>query len=160
MEIQDTVEAKQLIKLDEKFLNVAKTVYTFRNNVKALKVCKKLVNIEISAIKKSKKPITSEQLDKILWRYIDLGNTVKFLVKTKNISEINKCCIYIEKTILVTESELAELKGVSAVNNISATSQKIVNAIGDTAQKIGDAVTEKIDGLKKMFVGEENSKSE
>ena len=160
MEIQNTVEAKQLIKLNERFLNVAKTVYSFRNDLKALKICNKLINIEIGAIKKSKQPIASEQSDKILWRYIDLGNTVKFLVKTKNITEINKCCVYIEKMIIITESQIAELKGITAVGSISAASQKIVNAIGDTAQKIGETVTEKIDGLKKMFVGEESSKSE
>lgn len=154
METNETVEAKQLIKLNERFLSIAGTVYAFRNNIKALKVCRKLIGIEIKSIKKSKQPVDCSQTDKILWRYIDLKNTIGFLVKTKNISEINKGCADIKSMISATEKQLAELKGVAAVGNISATSQKIANAIGDTAQKIGDAVSEKIDGLKKMFVGE------
>lgn len=160
MEIQVTVETKQLIKLNEKFLKVAETVNAFRNNVKALKVCLKLVNIQIKELKSSKQPIDTDKTNKILWRYFDLRNTLKFLIKTKSIQEINKACADIESMILITERQIAELKGVTAVGSISSASQKIVNAIGDTAQKIGDAVSGKIDGLKKIFTAEENSKSE
>lgn len=156
----DSVEAKQLIKLNERFLNVAKTASIFKNNLKALKICQKLIGIEIKDIRKSKQPINTDKVEKILWRYIDLRNTIKLLIKTKNIMEINKGCLDIESMISVTEMQIAELKGLATFGNISATSQKIVSSIGETAQKIGDAVSGKIDGLKKIFVAEENSKSE
>ena len=157
MEVNDTVEVKQLIKYYERFLNVANTVYDFRNNLKALKICKKLINIETKSIQKSKQPVDSEQLDKILLRYIDLRNTIVLLIKTKDITTINNACADIKNMILVTEAQIAALKGVTVAETISAASQKIVNAIGDTAQKIGNVVSEKIDGLKKRLVGEESS---
>lgn len=160
MELAETVESKQLIKLNEKFLNIARTTNSLRNEVKALKICLKLINLEIDHIKKSKNPVDAEKLNVIFWRYSDLRNAIKFLVKTKSVQDINKCCADIENMIFVTERQIAELKGASFADGISATSQRIVNAIGDTAQKIGDAVSGKLDGLKKMLVGEENSKSE
>ncbi len=156
----DTVETKQLIKLNERFLNVAETVKGFKNSVKALKICLKLISFEIKEIKKSKQPIAVEKSEKILWRFFDLRNTVKVLIKTKSIQEISKASADVESMIFVTQKQIAELKAENSIGNISSASQKIVNAIGDTAQKIGDAVNSKIDGLKKMFVGEENSKSE
>lgn len=160
MEINDSVEGKQLVKLNEKFLHIAQTSNSFRNDVPSLKLCLKLINGEIKRIKNSKQPVDKEKTNVVLWRYIDLSNTLKFLVKTKDIQDINKCCADIENMIFVTERQLAELKAVTAVGSISATSQKFVNAIGDTAQKLGDAVSGKLDGLKKILVGEASSKSE
>lgn len=158
--MSDSVETKLLIKMNERFLNVAQTVGAFKNNVKALKICSGLVNLEIKEIKKSKQPIDSEKMNKILWRYIDLKSIIKILIKSKNIQELSKTYADIQGMISVTEKQLAELKAPEAVGNFSATSQKIVNAINDTAQKIGDAVSGKIDGLKKMFAVEESSESE
>lgn len=156
METKNFTNAKQLIKLNKKFLCVVQTTYSFRNDIKALKICKKLVDIEIKSIKKSKQPIDYNEINKILWRYLDLNNTIKFLLKTKSVAEINKGCTDINNMIAATEKQINELSGVNAFENLSATSHRIANAIGDTAQKIGDTVNEKIEGLKKMFSGEES----
>lgn len=160
MDIFETVEAKQLIKLNERFINVAKTTNAFKNNLKALKICLKLINFETKEIKKSKAPVENEKINQILWRYIDLRNTLKVLAKTNSIQEINKCCTDLENMILSAEKQVAELKGEIAVGSISKIPQKLVQVIGDTAQKLGDTVGEKVDGLKKIFVAKENSKSE
>lgn len=160
MQVTDTVETKQLIKLNEKFLDIAKTAHSFRNNLKALKICVKLIDIETEEIKKSKLPIDQEKINIILWRYADLRGTLRYLIKTRNIQEINKGCADIESMISNTQRQIVELGGQVAVGGAASTSQKIVNAIGETAQKIGDAVSEKIDGLKKIFSVDESSKSE
>ena len=171
----DSVEAKQLIKLNEKFLKLAEATNTFRNNVKAVKLYLKIVGIEIKQLKNSKQPIAAEHESRVLKQYTDLQTTLKHLVKTKKIQEINKYCAEIDEIIASTEKWIFELKGANAMNNISAASQKVASVIGNAAQKIGDAVSDKLGGaaqkigdavsgkigdIKKMFAAEENSKSE
>ena len=151
MEMIDSVEAKQLIKVNEKFLTVAKTVYAFRNNVKALKTCLKLVKLEIKQMKKTKQPVDGEQLNRLMRKYGDLQASLKNLIKTKDVHDTNKYCEEIEEMIKNTEQQIAELKGMSAMSSIAATAQKIGNAVSETAQKIGSAVSEKLDGLKKKI---------
>ncbi len=153
MEKSVNTENKQLIKLHERFLCVAQTADAFKNDVAALRVCLKLTALEIKSIKKSKQPIDGDKLNKVLWQYVDLSNTLKFLIKTKNIQDANKGCADIRNMVGVAERQIAELKGESAVGNLSAASQKIVSAING-------AVSSKLEGLKKMFAGEESSQSE
>lgn len=153
MEIAVNTENKQLIKLHERFLCVAQTADAFKNDVAALKVCLKLTALEIKSIKKSKQPVDGDKLNRVLWQYVDLSNTLKFLIKTKNIQDVIKGCADIRNMVGVAERQIAELKGESAVGNLSAASQKIVSAING-------AVSSKLEGLKKMFAGEESSQSE
>ena len=152
MEIAVNTENKQLIKLHERFLCVAQTADAFKNDVAALKVCLKLTALEIKSIKKSKQPVDGDKLNRVLWQYVDLSNTLKFLIKTKNVRDVNKGCADIRNMVGVAERQIAELKGESAVGNLSAASQKIVSAING-------AVSSKLEGLKKMFAGEESSQS-
>lgn len=160
MEAMDSVEARQLVKLQEKFLTVAEAVHAFRNNLKCLKLCKKLINLEIKTIKKSKVPIEDENREIILNLYADLRTIVKGIVKSKKIQSINKYCEELDETIFSVKIQIAELKGTSAINTVAETTKKVAKKLGDAAQIIGEVVDGKVDSLKKLFAAEENLKSE
>lgn len=159
MEIMDSAEAKQLIKLNENFLKIAEATNSVKDDKKALKLCLKLIKYELKQLKGAKQPVNNENSEKVLKGYDELCNTVKLLSKTKNLQDINKYYSEIVNAIEDTKMRIAELKSASFVGTITATSQKIATTISDTAQKIGDAVGDKIDSLKKFFATDDDTKN-
>ena len=161
MELFNSVEIKQLTKLNEKFLSIAETAHSYTSNVKAMKLCLKLVKLEIKQFADSKQPVDKDKSDKILGNYIKLQDALKGLIKTKKVQDTYKYTNEIEEMIAATKKKLVELMGMNAVDNIS---QKGIKAIRDTAQKIGDKLSDKlgdavggtIENIKKHLTAEED----
>ena len=57
MEKQNEAEYKELLFLNRRLLIHTEMVNTFKDNVKALKCCEKLIKIELVSLKKSKTQI-------------------------------------------------------------------------------------------------------
>lgn len=114
MEVKDSVEAKLLGKLYEKFLTVADTAHAFRNNAKAMKVCLKLIKIEVKTINKSKVPIDPADRNGVLKLYKELHTIVKGIVKSKKIQDINRFCDDLDEMIFTVNIEITELQKIAA----------------------------------------------
>ena len=175
MEKHNEAEYKELLFLNRRLLIHTEMVNTLKDNVKALKCCEKLIKIELVSLKKSKTPVSDEELNALIWRYTDFKNIVKRLRKTNDASVYGKAAADLDCLIEKTAKEISDLEenlmfrpdenedgaeGVADakefVSQLAAAAKEVAEKVTDGAKKVGSAVGSQVEKLKKMLAGDEN----
>lgn len=175
MEKQNEAEYKELLFLNQRLLIHTDMVNSFKDNVKALKCCEKLIKIELTSLKKSKTPVSEEELNALIWRYTDFKDIVKRLRKTNNASVYGKAASDLDALIRKTLEEIADLEeklswqpnaagedsemvagAKELASQLSAAAKKVAEKVADGAKKMGSVVGDKVEKIKKMLAGDEN----
>ncbi|MDE7265259.1 MAG: hypothetical protein K2N52_03190 [Clostridia bacterium] len=177
MEKQNEVEYRELLFLNQRMLLHTDMVFSFKDNVKALKCCEKLIKIELTSLKKSKTPVSEEELNALVWRYADFLAIVKRLRKTNNASVFGKAAADLNELIKKTSDEICDLQeklscgkdceedavanAKELASQLGAAAKKVAEKVTDGAKKImgskvGEVVGEQVEKLKKILAGDEN----
>ena len=174
MEVQNEVEYRELLFLNQRLLIHTDMVNTFKDNVKALKCCEKLIKIELKSLKKSKTPVSDEELNALIWRYTEFKDIVKRLRKTNNASVYGKAVSDLDGLIKKTNEEIADLQeklllseesadnaevvaeAKELVSQLTAAAKEVAGKVTDGAKKVGSAVGEQVEKIKKLLAGDEN----
>lgn len=144
MEITEA-EYKGLLGINKRLLLLTDVIGEFRNNVKQLKVCAKLVSAERNAVKDSKIAMPSDSLDSVRRRYDDLAEILKKLISARRPEELNKGLAVLENLRQKTAEELKALSPAA----------EGVKFLSSALEKLGDTVV-KVKELKKHFAGDGN----
>lgn len=144
MEITEA-EYKGLLGINKRLLLLTDVIGEFRNNVKQLKVCAKLVSAERKAVKDSKIAMPSDSLDSVRRRYDDLAEILKKLISARRPEELNKGLAVLEN---LRQKTAEELKALSPAT-------EGVKFLSSALEKLGDTVV-KVKELKKHFAGDGN----
>lgn len=175
MEIQNEAEYKELLFLNQRLLIHTDMVNSFKDNVKALKCCEKLIKIELTSLKKSKTPVSDEELNALIWRYTDFADIVKRLRKTNDASVYGKAAADLNALIKKTAEEIADLEeklmsrpeekaedseviahAKELYSQLGAAAKKVAEKVTDGAKKVGSVVGGQVEKIKKMLAGDEN----
>ncbi|MDE7454167.1 MAG: hypothetical protein K2N22_07155 [Clostridia bacterium] len=164
MEVHNEAEYKELLFLNKRLLIFTDMVNSVKDNVKALKCCEKLIKIELGSLKKSKTPISDEELNALIWRYKDFKDIVKRLRKTNDASVYGKAASDLDNLVKKTLEEIADLEEnllppeekEEKVSDLAASAKEIASKIGAAAKKVGSAVGGQVEKLKKMLAGGED----
>lgn len=162
-------EYKELLLLNKRLLLLENVVFEFRNNVKSLNICLKLIKSENNAIKKTKIPVSVNDLHSVQWRYYDFIEIVKRLKTAKKVGTLNKTLSDLDNLKLKTENDINALnekvnpvsRGADAISSaLENTAQLLSKKIGQSAQKFGDTISDAVSGkvkeIKKHLAGDEN----
>lgn len=163
------VELKELIWLNEQLFAVTNTVSVFRDNVKGLKIIKELVDVECDSLKKSKAPVSFDNLQGVLWRYEDLKKIIKGLCAGNNTavvgkasSDLNEFKEKISKVLTELKNKLGESEPENKGDTASEKLSSFMSGVGKKLSELGNAVMENVnetvDELKKSIAGDESSK--
>lgn len=170
---ESNVQYKELLKLNDRLLILENLVTEYKNDVKALKICAKLVKKEAKAVKSSKLPALVNDLHGVQWLYDDFAAIVDALIKAKKVEAFNKADADLVDLKVKTEGEIKTLneklnpapatqEKPKITETIGAAAQKLAKKIEAGAQKLGnslsEAVCEQVDEIKKAFAGDEKQK--
>lgn len=144
MEITEA-EYKGLLGINKRLLLLTDVIGEFRNNVKQLKVCAKLVSAERKAVKDTKIAMPSDSLNSVRRRYDDLAEILKKLISARRPEELNKGLAVLEN---LRQKTAEELKALSPAT-------EGVKFLSSALEKLGDTVV-KVKELKKHFAGDGN----
>ncbi|MDE6868551.1 MAG: hypothetical protein K2J83_05365 [Clostridia bacterium] len=175
MEVQNDAEYKELLFLNRRLLTHTDMVNSFKDNVKALKCCEKLIKIELDCLKRSKTPISDEELNALIWRYVDFADIVKRLRKTNDARVYGKAAADLSELIKKTSADIDDLEERLAfrseeetdelnvadsakelASQFGAAAKKMAEKVTDGAKKVGSVVGDQVEKLKKMLAGDEN----
>ena len=148
MEITEA-EYKGLIGINKRLLLLTDVIDEFRNNIKQLKVCAKLVSSERKAVKYTKIAMPSDSLNSVRWRYDDLAEILKKLISARKPEELNKSLAVLGS---LRQKTAEELKALGDTLNPAAEGVKFLSS---ALEKLGDTVV-KVKELKKHFAGDGN----
>ena len=168
-------EYKELLFLNKRLLIHTDMVNSFRDNVKALKCCEKLIKIELASLKKSKTPVSEEELNALIWRYTDFAEIVKRLRKTNNASVYGKAVADLNGLIKKTTDDIADLEeklmyepdengedsetiasAKEFASQLGAAAKKVAEKMTDGVKKVGSVVGDQVEKIKKMLAGDED----
>lgn len=159
MDNLSTTEMKDLLYLNSRLLTLTGLVTEFKNDTKALKICITLLKYQKNTIEKRKTTLPHEEIKNIVWDLDDLIKIAKRLksakraeILTKTISDLNRIKEKTETAVKTIDGKLnpvPESGGIASV--IGSTAQRLSEKLEKGAQILGDAVNEKVDGLKKKI---------
>ena len=165
---ESNVQYKELLILNNRLLMLENLVIEYKNDVKALKICAKLVKKEAKAAKNSKLPVVDGDLNTVQWRYSDFIAVIDELSKAKKVEAFNKAVADLDDVKAKTEEDIKVLE--EKLNPVAAEKPKFSETIGNAAQKLAkkieagaqklgnslsEAVNEQVDEIKKALAGDE-----
>lgn len=167
MEATSAVEYKELLILYERFITLCGVVEAYRNVTKSLKLCRKLVKIEKTKLKKSKTPLTLGDTNTVLWLYDDFLSIIKQLSHSKSANIFNKASHDLDSLIDKVNETIKELQQKLGMEHATEYGKRIITTLTDIG-KIepgplggsafivdGDAAAT-ITELKNLFAGDAN----
>lgn len=162
MEAKTELEFKELLALDERLLTLINVADAYKDNAKALKLVTKLVATEAKALRTCKAPVPEKDLQTVTWRYDDFIEILKNL-KTKDARTFDKASTDLgtlaEKTTAEAKEITDKLNGtVTMTEVLEGGAVKLADKVAGGAQKLGAAVNEQVDKLKKFFAGDNSEK--
>ena len=134
MEATSSVDYKELLILYERFITLCGVVEAYRNISKPLKLCRKLVKIEKTKIKKTRMPLTLGDTNALLWLYDDFLAIIKSLFKSKNANILNKAAHDLDDLITKIEKQIRELRGKLGINHATEYGERVIATLADTGK--------------------------
>ena len=126
MEASSEVEYKELLILYERFITLCGVVEAYRNVAKPLKLCRKLVKIEKTKLKKSKTPLTLGDTNSVLWLYDDFLAIIKSLSKAKDANILNKATHDLEDLIKKVDETVKDLRVKLGISHVTEYGNRVV----------------------------------
>lgn len=167
---ESNVQYKELLILNNRLLMLENLVIEYKNDVKALKICTKLIKKEAKGVKSSKISTLVSDLNTVQWRYDDFVKITDRLIKAKKVDELNKAAADLADVKIKTEEDIKTLneklnpapvveEKPKLSETIGSAAQKLAKKIEAGAQKLGnslsEAVNEQVDEIKKALAGDE-----
>lgn len=156
MDENEEIEERELIRVNERIVSLARVIDHCRKNRQQLKLCFKLVRMDRKGFENSKVPIPVAKAQAVDWRYVDLISIVNRLASGKDVNTVGKATAELEALIKAAEEEIADLH-----SEIGAGAQKKIfqGKIGETIGSATQIVTETLEaGKQKLNEGFEKLK--
>lgn len=159
-------ELKVILLYEERLLALSRAAEQFKDNVKGLKLCRKMVMLEREIIQTSKSLLNESDVAEIIEQYNELISALKTLRSTKNANLYLKASNDLLSVMSRAEKKCKECAEAIAkdsethegatLNKIKKYIENIDSKICDGVSKIGEVAKDGAEKIKKILAGDAN----